>query len=221
MGDAGEAVGRRVQAPPLPGQVAQVGAGVEEGPRRPQSRQLAMGNPAHGAGAAPGLGQRCEPGCLPAVGRIAVDRRGPVPGQGAQESLAGGGRLFPPAGEARWRALALNALGDGLAQAATWNIRERYRPEGERSPRYLAYYERAIARCLSALEGEARGFGDGFGIGEISVAAALSYVDLRYPERDWRGAHPALGAWYARAAARPSMVETPLGPYAGPLQPPL
>lgn len=137
------------------------------------------------------------------------------------DALAGGGRLFPPAGEARWRALALNALGDGLAQAATWNIRERYRPEGERSPRYLAYYERAIARCLSALEGEARGFGDGFGIGEISVAAALSYVDLRYPERGWRGAHPALGAWYARAAARPSMVETPLGPYAGPLQPPL
>jgi glutathione S-transferase len=135
--------------------------------------------------------------------------------------LAGGGRLFPPPGEARWRALTRAALGDGLSQAATWNIRERYRPEGERSPRYLAYYERTIDRCLAALEAEAAGFGDGFAIGEIAVAAALSYVDLRYPDRKWRAGHKALGAWFDRVARRPSMQATPLGPYAGPLQPPL
>jgi glutathione S-transferase len=137
------------------------------------------------------------------------------------DALAGGGRIFPPAGEARWRALRLEALADGLGQAATWNIRERYRPEGERSPRYLAYYERALVRCLDAVDAEVAGFGDGFGIGEIAAAAALSYVDLRYPERPWRAKHRALGAWYDRVALRPSMLETALGPYAGPLQPPL
>lgn len=129
-----------------------------------------------------------------------------------------GGGLFP-AGEARWDALRRNALGDGFGQAATWNIRERYRPEGEKSETYMGYYQRAVDRSLAALEGEAAGFGDAFDIGHISLACALSYVDLRYPDLAWREAQPVLGAWYDRVAARPSMVATPLGPYTGPMQP--
>jgi glutathione S-transferase len=130
----------------------------------------------------------------------------------------GGSRLFP-AGEARWDALRLNALGDGLGQVATWNIRERYKPENERSDTYIAYYERTLHRSLEALDGEVGGYGDAFQIGQISVACALSYIDLRYPDMDWRAVHPGLGAWYDRACERPSMAATPLGPYDGPVQP--
>lgn len=129
-----------------------------------------------------------------------------------------GEKLFP-AGEARWDALRLNALGDGLGQVATWNIRERYKPENERSDTYIAYYERTLARSLSALDGEAGGWGDAFLIGQISVACALSYVDFRYPDLDWRAAHPVIGGWYDAAARRPSMASTPLGAYSGPVQP--
>jgi len=119
----------------------------------------------------------------------------------------------------RWSALTTNALGDGLAQAATWNIRERYRPDGERSPGYLAYYDRAIDRSLKALEDSAGRLGHRFDIGAIAVACALSYVDFRYPDKDWRAAHAALGDWYDRVSTRPSMQATPLRPYDGPLQP--
>jgi glutathione S-transferase len=135
------------------------------------------------------------------------------------DTLHGGARLFPPEGDALWQALRRNALGDGLGQAATWNIRERYRPEGERSPRYQAYYERTIDRSFAALEAEAPTLGVRFGIGEISIACALSYVDLRYPDRAWRQFAPKLGDWYDTIAKRPSMAATPLKPYTGPLQP--
>ena len=135
------------------------------------------------------------------------------------DTLHEGARLFPPEGEALWLALRRNALGDGLGQTATWNIRERYRAEGERSPRYMAYYERALERCFAALEGEAPSFGRRFGIGEISIACALSYVDFRYPDRGWRKSAPHLGAWYDGVHQRPSMAATKLMPYHGPLQP--
>lgn len=124
-----------------------------------------------------------------------------------------------PGGPARWSALTTNALGDGLAQAATWNIRERYRPDGERSPGYLAYYDRGIDRSLTALESAATSLGERFDIGAIAVACALSYVDFRYPDRDWRAGHPALGDWYDAVGQRPSMQATPLQGYDGPLQP--
>jgi glutathione S-transferase len=137
------------------------------------------------------------------------------------DSLHAGERLFPPSGETRWTALRRNALGDGLAQAATWNIRERYRAEGERSPRYLAYYERTIERCFAALESEAADLGRAFTIGPISIAAAISYVDFRYPERGWRERSPQLARWYEAVSVRPSMQATPLRPYTGPLQPAL
>lgn len=135
------------------------------------------------------------------------------------DTLHGGARLFPPESEALWQALRRNALGDGLAQAATWNIRERYRPEGERSPRYQAYYERTIDRSFAALEAEAPELAKRFGIGEISIACAISYVDFRYPDCGWRKSTPRLGAWYETVRERPSMRATELQPYKGPLQP--
>lgn len=135
---------------------------------------------------------------------------------------AGGNRLFPAPGEARIQALRRNALGDGLGQAATWNIRERYRPEDDRSDAYMAYYERTIDRCLAALDAEAADHtaAEGrFDIGDIAIACAISYLDFRYPERGWRDQFPALARWSTAAFERPSMAATELGPYTGPLSP--
>ena len=136
------------------------------------------------------------------------------------DTLHGGGpRLFPGGGEAVWQTLRRNALGDGLGQAATWNIRERYRPEGERSPRYQAYYEHTIDRCFAALECEAPALAEHFDIGAVSVACAISYIDFRYPDRGWRQHAPRVAGWYDAVRERPSMRATELAPYSGPLQP--
>jgi len=133
---------------------------------------------------------------------------------------AGDNRLFPVENEARIQALRRNALGDGLGQVATWNIRERYRPDGERSESYMAYYDRTIERCLTALEGEADGLGARFDIGDIAIACAISYLDFRYPDLGWRGRYSSLGSWFDETALnRPSMAATPLAAYTGPLSP--
>ena len=128
-------------------------------------------------------------------------------------------RLLPKADEARIQSLRRNALGDALGQAATWNIRERYRPDGERSPGYMAYYAATMERCLAALENEAGEIAADFDLGAISIACALSYVEFRYPDLDWRAAAGKLAAWFEEISARPSMLATELGPYTGPLSP--
>lgn len=129
-------------------------------------------------------------------------------------------RLFPAEGEPLWHALRRNALGDGLALAATWNIRERYRPEGERSETYSRYYRRAIDRSLAALEAEAaQGMSPTLDIGDIAIACAMSYLDFRYSDLDWRASHPMLAIWCEALTQRPSFAMTTLGPYHGPRNP--
>ncbi len=128
-------------------------------------------------------------------------------------------RLLPEPGEARIQALRRNALGDGLGLAATWNIRERYRPDGERSEAYMAYYTATMERCFPALEEEAGEIAATFDLGAISIACALSYVDFRYPDLDWRRTAPNVAAWFGEVSGRPSMTATGLAPYTGPLSP--
>lgn len=45
-------------------------------------------------------------------------------------------------------------------------------------------------------------------LGDLAVAVALGYLDLRLAELGWREAEPALARWYERIAARPALVET-------------
>lgn len=136
------------------------------------------------------------------------------------EKPAARSRLFPAEGAPLWHALRRNALGDGLAQAATWNIRERYRPAGERSETYLHYYRRAIDRGLAVLEAEAaHSTNPTLDIGDVAIACALSYLDFRHKDLDWRKTNPALAAWYEAVTHRPSFEMTPLASYTGPLSP--
>lgn len=121
----------------------------------------------------------------------------------------GGGRLFPPAGLARWPALRLQALGDGLAEAIVRRFVEKRRPVDEHSQKVLNRQGEAIAAALEVLNREAAGLARTTPtIGEIAIAAALGYLDLREPEEPWRAAHPALARWLAVFGERPSYVAT-------------
>jgi len=109
-----------------------------------------------------------------------------------------------------WSAARRARLGDGLIEAAVAMIVEL-----KKRPAELFYQGRvdrqidAIRRTLDVLEGEASALGaDTGGRTEITLGCALGYIDFRFPELDWRGAHPAIAAWYARFSARPSMQAT-------------
>lgn len=121
----------------------------------------------------------------------------------------GGGKFFPGMNiwkgtTGRWKSLGLQALGDGLADAAlAWVIEGRQDPvhDGQRA-RYMA----AMTATLDALE--RTNFAKDPTIGEIAVACALGYLDLRVPDLDWKGARPKLAAWYARFCEYPAMKAT-------------
>lgn len=115
----------------------------------------------------------------------------------------GAGAFFPK-GDDRWRALGLQALGDGMADAAVAHVmlgREKAPP-----PNYRARQMAAIEAAFTAA-GQAS-LAASPTIGEIALACAIGYVGFRLPDMDWRGARPRLAAWYDEISAWPPMGAT-------------
>jgi len=118
-----------------------------------------------------------------------------------------GGKLIP-AGAARFTQLRLQALADGICDAALLKVYEgRFRPEEGRNANWLAHQDGKVARGLEALEAAPPTFPGRPRIGEIALACALGYLDLRF-EGQWRASHPKLVAWLDDFAARVPAFET-------------
>ncbi|MGA8172158.1 MAG: glutathione S-transferase family protein [Methylocystis sp.] len=109
------------------------------------------------------------------------------------DHLAGGDKLFPADPARRFAALRLQALGDGICDAALL-IRHEHstRPEAARYAPFVELQQGKIDRALDALEAAPpRGAVD---IGHIALATALGYLDLRL-DGAWRAGHPRLLGW--------------------------
>ena len=126
------------------------------------------------------------------------------------DSLSKKRKLFPAAGAARWRALKLQALGDGIMDAAVPLRQETVRPDGEKSPEFISRTQANILRTLDALNAEARGakLPAQPSIGTLSVACALGYLDFRFPHLEWRKGRAALAKWFEAFGKRPSIART-------------
>lgn len=123
----------------------------------------------------------------------------------------GGGKFFPGMSiwrntSGRWKALGLAALGDGIADAAVGWRYELTEPEERRNPDRIARAQATIMAGLDALERVK--FAQDPTIGEISVACALSYMEFRLTDLDWKSSRPKLSAWYAKFCEYPSMKAT-------------
>lgn len=125
------------------------------------------------------------------------------------DALAGGGRLVPPSGPARWTALARHALATGLLDMLVLWRNERDKPEARRTPEWLDAFRLKWAATLDRFEGEVGDLeAEPFGIGHIALGCALSYADFRFAALDWRADHPGLDGWHRGFAARPSAIAT-------------
>jgi glutathione S-transferase len=131
---------------------------------------------------------------------------------GFLDDLAGGGRVIPRDSARRHAALTLEALADGLMDACILQVYEtRMRAENERSGKWVAHQQGKVSRALAHLEAAppARDFSTGVpSVGQIAVACALGYLDLRF-EGAWRADHPHLVVWLdAFSAAVPAFAAT-------------
>jgi glutathione S-transferase len=124
------------------------------------------------------------------------------------DSLAGH-RLLPQSGLARWQALCLQSLCDGILDAAVLTRYElAVRPQALRWQDWVDGQRAKINGGLAALEKAEPNFGANFGIGEIGAACVLGYLDFRFPDIEWRASHPRLKAWFATVSTRDSVRDT-------------
>jgi glutathione S-transferase len=109
----------------------------------------------------------------------------------------------------RWQALRLQALCDGILDAAVLiRYESAVRPQSSRWQDWIDAQRGKIEGGLAALESAQPGFSARFGIGQVGAACVLGYLDFRFPEIDWRSGHGGLKAWFAEISGRPSIRDT-------------
>jgi glutathione S-transferase len=131
------------------------------------------------------------------------------------DTLSPVGKLIPDRGRERAEVRTWEALADGVLDAAvlarlehTWSGRR----DGERSQ---AWVDRQLRKVNAALAAMGKGLGDKpfcsgihFALSDIAVGCALGYLDFRFREIDWRGAHANLAKLYDKLSQRQSFIDT-------------
>jgi glutathione S-transferase len=131
------------------------------------------------------------------------------------DTLSPVGKLIPDRGRERAEVKTWEALSDGLLDAAilarleaTWPGRK----EGERSQawidRQLKKIDDSLAAMDRALAERSNCVGIQISLADIAVGVAVGYLDFRFPQIDWRGQHPNLGALYERLSQRQSFKDS-------------
>jgi glutathione S-transferase len=125
------------------------------------------------------------------------------------DQRAGGDRVIPRDGAARFAALRLQALADGICDALLLQVYEgRYRPPEKLVQSWIDLQAGKVARGLAVLEAPPPKLTSPPDVGQIALACALGYGDLRF-KGEWRAKHPRLVAWLDQFAAKvPSFGET-------------
>ena len=125
------------------------------------------------------------------------------------------GKLIPTSGRERAEVKTWEALADGLLDAAiaarleaTWTGRTD-------AQRCSAWIDRQMDKIHASLAAMERGLGDKpfcsgvyLSLSDVAVGCALGYLDFRFPQLDWRSAHPQLARLFEKLAQRPSFIDT-------------
>ena len=125
------------------------------------------------------------------------------------DSLGGENKLIPQQGEERWRVLTIQALCDGILDAAVLANQEcMLRPEANRWEKFREAQIARIERGLKTLSGRLPTDSDRYALDAISAICVFGYLDLRHAGLDWRAQIPNAAAWMAGRADHPFVLET-------------
>jgi glutathione S-transferase len=131
------------------------------------------------------------------------------------DTLSPVGRLIPEKGRERAVVRTWEALADGLLDASilarlesTWGGRS----DSERSP---AWITRQMGKVDASLQTMSQELGEQpwchglyLSLADIAVGCALGYLDFRFPDLQWRSAHPNLARLSEKLNLRPSFRAT-------------
>lgn len=131
------------------------------------------------------------------------------------DTLSPVGKLIPERGRERAEVRTWEALADGLLDAAILARLEQTwagRADGERSQ---AWIDRQMGKVKAAVNAMGRGLADKpwcvgihFSLADIAAGCALSYLDFRFPQFDWRADHPNLAKLATKLNARQSFIDS-------------
>ncbi|SEJ96959.1 glutathione S-transferase [Variovorax sp. OK605] len=131
------------------------------------------------------------------------------------DTLSPVGKLIPQQGRERAEVKTWEALADGVMDAGVlWRLEATWtgRNDGERS---AAWIERQRAKVEDGVAAMAKGLADKpfcsgihLSLSDIAVGCTLGWLNLRFPEIDWRGDHSNLAKLYDKLMLRPSFIDT-------------
>ena len=134
------------------------------------------------------------------------------------DTLSPVGKLIPAQGRERAEVKTWEALADGVLDAAILARLEASwagRAEGQRSQ---AWIDRQTGKIHTSLKAMSVGLGDKpfcsgvhFSLSDIAVGCALSYLDFRFAQIDWRLQHPNLARLQEKLTQRSSFIDTQPG----------
>jgi glutathione S-transferase len=115
---------------------------------------------------------------------------------------AGGGKILPREPNARFAALTLQALCDGILDACILLVYEgRWRPAEKHEPKWIDHQTGKVERAFAVLEANPPALAAVPDVGQITLACALGYQDLRFGGK-WRERYPRLLQWHDAFEAR-------------------
>ena len=120
--------------------------------------------------------------------------------------------LIPREARTRMMVRGVEALADGMTDAAVALHLEKKRAADKQDADWIGLQEKSLHRGLVALA-EALGdkqlfLGTAMTLADIATGCALGYLDLRFAQIAWREAHPNLAQLADRLAARASFKDT-------------
>jgi glutathione S-transferase len=127
--------------------------------------------------------------------------------------VSGNKTLIPDDGVKRFRVLTLEALGQAIAEAGVaFRYETVVRPQGLQWREWLDRHGLRVKAEFDDLEKTWSKDLAEVTAGSLAVAVALSYLDFRIPDWQWRKDRPKLQAFHETFSARPSMLATALKP---------
>ena len=124
-------------------------------------------------------------------------------------------RLIPEGSRERIEVRTWEALADGILDAAILARLEQTWPGRSAEQRCQAWIDRQMNKVNASVAAISTGLADKpwclgihLSLADIAVGCALSYIDFRFPQIEWRGPHPNLVRLAAKLAARQSFIDT-------------